>query len=96
MGLSKVLEVTVTFWVIKIAATTFGETGGDAVSITLYWDMRLGSALFIGIFVVAAAAQISAHRSLSSFLYWFRTDRAVFLILVNRPVVERPQNVPRL
>jgi uncharacterized membrane-anchored protein len=39
-GLSKVPEVTLAFWVIKIAATTLGETGGDAVSMTLNWDMH--------------------------------------------------------
>lgn len=69
-GLSKVPEVTMTFWVIKIAATTLGETGGDAVSMTLNWGYALSSALFIGIFVVAVAAQISA-KSFHPFLYWF-------------------------
>jgi uncharacterized membrane-anchored protein len=39
-GLSQVPEVTLTFWTIKIAATTLGETGGDAMSMTLNWDMR--------------------------------------------------------
>jgi len=69
-GLSKVPEVTLTFWLIKIAATTLGETGGDAVSMTLNWGYALSSALFIGIFVVAVAAQISA-KSFYPFLYWF-------------------------
>ena len=69
-GLSKVPELTLTFWLIKIAATTLGETGGDAVSMTLNWGYALSSALFIGIFVVAVAAQISA-RSFHPFLYWF-------------------------
>jgi uncharacterized membrane-anchored protein len=68
-GLSKIPEVTLTFWVIKIAATTLGETGGDAVSMTLNWGYALSSALFIGIFVVAVAAQISA-KSFHPFLYW--------------------------
>src|SRR4030081_4164809 len=68
-GMSKVPEVTLAFWVIKIAATTLGETGGDAVSMTLNWGYALSSALFIGIFVVAVAAQITA-RSFHSFLYW--------------------------
>jgi uncharacterized membrane-anchored protein len=55
--------------VIKIVATTLGETGGDAVSMTLNWGYALSSALFVGIFVVAVAAQIAA-RSFHSFLYW--------------------------
>src|SRR3984893_15431992 len=68
-GMSKVPEVTLAFWVIKIVATTLGETGGDAVSMTLNWGYALSSALFVGIFVVAVAAQIAA-RSFNSFLYW--------------------------
>src|SRR6202795_336513 len=68
-GMSKVPEVTLAFWVIKIVATTLGETGGDAVSMTLNWGYALSSALFIGIFVVAVAAQITAKR-FHPFLYW--------------------------
>src|SRR5882762_7050981 len=68
-GTSKVPEVTLTFWAIKIVATTLGETGGDAVSMTLNWGYATSSALFIGIFVVAVAAQIGA-RSFHPFLYW--------------------------
>jgi uncharacterized membrane-anchored protein len=67
--LSKIPEVTLTFWLIKIAATTLGETGGDAVSMTLDWGYALGSALFVAIFVVAVAAQISA-KAFHPFLYW--------------------------
>ncbi len=68
-GMSKVPEVTLGFWIIKIIATTLGETGGDAVSMTLNWGYALSSALFIAIFVVAAVAQISAKR-FHPFLYW--------------------------
>ena len=67
--MSKVPEVTLAFWVIKIAATTLGETGGDAVSMTLNWGYAISSALFIGIFVIAVAAQI-ASKSFHPFLYW--------------------------
>jgi uncharacterized membrane-anchored protein len=67
--MSKVPEVTLAFWLIKIVATTLGETGGDAVSMTLDWGYALSSALFVGIFVVAVAAQITA-RSFRPFLYW--------------------------
>src|SRR4030088_793014 len=69
-GMSKVPEVTLAFWVIKIAATTLGETAGDAVSMTLNWGYALSSALFIGIFVIPAAAK-TASKSFHSFLYWF-------------------------
>jgi uncharacterized membrane-anchored protein len=67
--MSKVPAVTLTFWVIKIAATTLGETGGDAVSMTLNLGYAISSAIFIGVFVVAVAAQISA-KSFHPFLYW--------------------------
>jgi uncharacterized membrane-anchored protein len=66
---SKVPAVTLGFWVIKIMATTLGETGGDAVSMTLDWGYALSSAMFIGIFVAAVAAQIAA-KSFHPFLYW--------------------------
>src|SRR5258705_3343556 len=67
--IAKVPAVTLGFWIIKIIATTLGETGGDAVSMTLNWGYALSSALFIGIFVVAVAAQIAAKR-FHPFLYW--------------------------
>jgi uncharacterized membrane-anchored protein len=68
-GMSKVPAVTLGFWIIKIVATTLGETGGDAVSMTLNWGYALSSAMFIGIFLVAVAAQINA-RIFHPFLYW--------------------------
>jgi uncharacterized membrane-anchored protein len=68
-GISKVPAVTLGFWAIKIIATTLGETGGDAVSMTLDWGYALGSALFIAVFVVAVAAQV-AVKSFHPFLYW--------------------------
>ena len=46
-ALSKVPEVTLVFWIIKIAATTLGETGGDTVTMTLNWGYLAGSALFL-------------------------------------------------
>ncbi len=68
-SLSKVPEVTFGFWIIKILATTLGETGGDAVTMTLGWGYLLGTALFATIFIVAVAAQIAAKR-FHPFLYW--------------------------
>jgi uncharacterized membrane-anchored protein len=68
-AMSKIPEVTLAFWVIKIAATTLGETGGDAVSMTLNWGYAISSALFIGIFIIAVAAQI-ASKSFHPLLYW--------------------------
>jgi uncharacterized membrane-anchored protein len=68
--LSKVPEVTLTFWVIKILATTLGETGGDAVSMSMNLGYAASSVIFISIFMVAVAAQISANR-FHPLLYWF-------------------------
>jgi uncharacterized membrane-anchored protein len=67
---SKVPEVTLAFWFIKILATTLGETGGDAVSMSMNLGYALSSIIFIGIFVVAVIAQIAA-KAFHPFLYWF-------------------------
>src|SRR5271169_4729508 len=67
--LSKVPEVTLGFWVIKVLATTLGETGGDAVTMSMNLGYAIGSFIFIGIFAAAAVAQISA-KAFHPFLYW--------------------------
>jgi uncharacterized membrane-anchored protein len=67
--LSKVPEVTLVFWVIKIAATTLGETGGDTVTMTLNWGYLAGTALFLGLLIVLMGAQIIADK-FHPFLYW--------------------------
>jgi len=68
-ALSKVPEVTLLFWVIKIAATTLGETGGDAVSMSMNLGYLAGTAIFAAVFAVAVAAQIKA-RGFHPWLYW--------------------------
>ncbi len=68
-SLSKVPAVTLGFWIIKIFATTLGETGGDAVTMTLGLGYLLGTAIFAAVFVIAVAAQIAAKR-FHPFLYW--------------------------
>ena len=67
---SKVPEVTLIFWIIKVLATTLGETGGDAVSMSMNLGYAVSSAIFIGLFLIAVTAQISA-RKFHPFLYWF-------------------------
>ena len=67
--LSKVPEVTLIFWIIKIAATTLGETGGDAVSMSMNLGYLVGTAIFAAVFIVAVIAQIRA-KSFHPFLYW--------------------------
>jgi uncharacterized membrane-anchored protein len=66
---SKVPAVTLGFWVIKVLATTLGETGGDTVTMTLNWGYLAGSALFGVALVVLVAAQIFAKR-FHPVLYW--------------------------
>src|SRR6202158_3214136 len=68
-ALSKVPEVTLIFWLIKIAATTLGETGGDTVTMTLNWGYLAGTVLFLSLLVVLVIAQILA-RQFHPYLYW--------------------------
>ncbi len=75
--LSKVPAVTLGFWIIKVLATTLGETGGDAFTMSLLHadsDARnggylVGTAVFLAIFVAAAAAQILV-RKFNPWVYW--------------------------
>ncbi len=67
--LSKVPEVTLAFWIIKIAATTLGETGGDAVTMSMHLGYLVGTAIFVAIFVAAVSAQMAAKR-FHPYLYW--------------------------
>jgi uncharacterized membrane-anchored protein len=66
---SKVPEVTLVFWIIKVAATTLGETGGDTVTMTLDWGYLAGTALFLTLLVVLVACQIAAKK-FHPYLYW--------------------------
>lgn len=68
-SLSKVPEVTLGFWIVKIAATTLGETGGDAVTMTMGLGYLAGTAIFAAILLVVVSTQISAKR-FQPFLYW--------------------------
>ena len=68
-SLGKVPEVTLGFWIIKIAATTLGETGGDAVTMSMNLGYLVGTAIFAAIFVAAVSAQIAAKR-FRPFLFW--------------------------
>lgn len=65
----KVPAVTLGFWIIKILATTLGETGGDAVTMSMNLGYLVGTAIFAVIFAIAVAAQLAARR-FHPFLYW--------------------------
>jgi uncharacterized membrane-anchored protein len=68
-AVAKVPAVTLGFWIVKIVATTLGETGGDSVSMALGLGYLVATAIFMALFVVAVAAQISTRRFHSA-LYW--------------------------
>ena len=76
-ALSKVPEVTFAFWIIKILATTLGETGGDTVTMTIFHadtnahngGYLIGTAIFLAIFVAAVVAQI-ATKKFNPWIYW--------------------------
>jgi uncharacterized membrane-anchored protein len=69
-ALTKVPEITLVFWIIKILATTLGETAGDAVSMSMNLGYLVGTAIFAVIFVAAVLAQIKALE-FHPWLYWF-------------------------
>lgn len=68
-ALTKVPAVTLGFWIIKILATTFGETAGDTVSMSLNWGYLVGTAIFASILVLLVGLQIRA-KQFHPFLYW--------------------------
>lgn len=68
-ALSKVPAVTIGFWLVKILATTLGETGGDAVSMSMNLGYLIGTAIFLSLFIVAVGAQIRAKK-FHPLVYW--------------------------
>jgi uncharacterized membrane-anchored protein len=66
---SKVPEITFGYWIIKIFATTLGEVGGNAVTLTLDLGYLVGTLIFGALLIVAVSAQIRAHK-FNSYLYW--------------------------
>lgn len=68
-ALAKVPEVTLAFWAVKILATTLGETGGDAVSMSMNLGYLTATGIFATLFLVFVAAQIRA-RQYHPALYW--------------------------
>ena len=68
-SLNKVPEVTLVFWIIKIAATTLGETGGDAVSMSMNLGYLIGTAIFALAFIIAVLSQIKSKQYHPA-IYW--------------------------
>lgn len=69
-AITKIPAVTAIFWLIKIAATTLGETGGDAVTMSMDLGYLTGTLIFAVIFLIAVTVQIKSPR-FNPFIYWF-------------------------
>ena len=67
--ISKVPEVTLLFWIVKVAATTLGETAGDAVSMSLDLGYLTATLIFATLFLLAVVVQIRA-RQFHPYVYW--------------------------
>jgi uncharacterized membrane-anchored protein len=68
-ALSKVPRITLVFWIVKVCATTVGETGGDALSMSLKLGYATSTLIFLAFFVVALTAQLLAKRY-HAWTYW--------------------------
>ena len=68
-ALSKVPEVTLIFWIIKVLATTLGETGGDALSMSMHLGYLVSTGIFAAVFAVAVMVQITAKK-FHPVIYW--------------------------
>ena len=63
--MNKLPQITLAFWVMKICATTLGETAGDLLSMTLNIGYALSSLLLISLFILSLLGQLSTRRSVS-------------------------------
>lgn len=68
-ALIKVPQVTLGFWIIKILATTLGETGGDAVSMSMNLGYLIGTIIFMTFFILAVVLQVRAEK-FYPYIYW--------------------------
>jgi hypothetical protein len=101
--LSKVPEVTLAFWIIKIAATTLGETAGDSVTMTLGWGYLAGTALFLGLLMAPRSwsdAQalhvvwaLSRHSPLEKKTHGWAEPHALIIVAINMPSTSRVPNI---
>lgn len=68
--MSKLPQITIFFWIMKICATTLGETAGDAFSMSMNLGYLISTGIFAVIVIAAVALQIRA-KQFHPFLYWF-------------------------
>jgi uncharacterized membrane-anchored protein len=67
--MKKIPQITLAFWVMKICATTLGETGGDLFSMTMHLGYAVSALFLMGLFVIALTSQLLS-KTYHSFLYW--------------------------
>src|SRR5437763_15722880 len=67
--MKKFPQITLSFWIMKICATTLGETAGDLLSMTMHVGYAVSSLILIGLFMVALVSQLLSKRY-HPFLYW--------------------------
>ena len=72
---SKLPDITLAFWIMKICATTLGETAGDLLSMTLKVGYAASSMLLVGIFFITLGAQLRS-KTYNPLLYWAAMMRA--------------------
>lgn len=93
--LAKVPQLTLGFWVVKVLATTLGETGGDAVSMSMALGYAFGTLIFMALFLASVAAQIRASRFTPT-LYWLTiiASTTVGTTLADLPTVRWASAMP--
>src|SRR5262249_32641256 len=66
---NKLPQITAAFWIMKITATTLGETGGDWLSMTMNLGYLMSTLIFFGLFVIALGSQLLSKKHYP-YLFW--------------------------
>ncbi len=86
--LNKAPQATLAFWLVKICATTAGETGGDAVSMTFKLGYAVAAAIFVVVFVIAVSAQLQVRRYQPA-IYWLTVVATTTVGTVTSDFIDR-------
>lgn len=95
---SKVPAITLGFWIIKILATTLGETAGDTVSMTLDWGYLAGTALFAAFLIILAYWQIRSGTTFADFATgprWIDLSRPLAFVVLAIAILTLPFLIPQ-
>ena len=91
-GPSKAPAATLMFWLVKVCATTLGETGGDAVSMTLKLGYAVAAAIFVVFFAFALAAQLRTRRY-NAPVYWLTVVATTTVGTVTSDFIDRTRHL---